>query len=109
MLVKVWTELPNGRYATLLAKVYEHTGDTMTINYLSPTGSKKHGYTVYKYEKESYEVDDDSIIEYLEDMDETDIGYKKIEEGYIKYTSDSDYVPSESEPDSDDEDNYVEE
>jgi hypothetical protein len=95
MLVKVWTELPSGRNKSLLAKVVEQTGPVMTIQYLSPTEDKDHGRVIYKYEDQTYEVEDDSITEYMGEDEETEIGFLKVPEGFVKYESDSDYVPSD--------------
>jgi len=111
MLVKVWTELPSGKMASLLAMVIEENGDTMSIRYLSPTEDLDHGQVIYRYEEQVYEVQDDSITEYLGTDDESDIGFKAVPSGFVKYDSDSDYVPSDegesSEDDySDNESNY---
>ena len=110
MLVKVWTELPSGKNKSLLAKVIETNGAVMTIQYLSATDDKDHGRIVYKYEEQTYEVEDDSITEYIGDTDESDVGFIKVNDGFVKYESDSDYVPSEDddEDDEDDEDDDVE-
>ena len=99
MLVKVWTELPTGKNKSLLAKVTETNGDVMTIQYLSPTDDKDHGRVVYKYEDQTYEIEDDSITEYIGDTDESDVGFLKVNDGFVKYESDSDYVPSEEDED----------
>jgi hypothetical protein len=104
MLVKVWTELPSGKNKSLLAKVIETKGPIMTIQYLSATDDKDHGRVLYKYEEQTYDVEDDSITEYIGDTDETDIGFLKVNEGFVKYESDSDYVPSEEDSESDVED-----
>jgi hypothetical protein len=111
MLVKVWTELSTGRYATLVAKIFDQKDDIMKIRYLSPTSKYINGYKIFKYEDELYEIDDESVVEYLDDFDETDLGYKPIDDGgFIKQDSDSDYVPTESSDDDDnDSDNYVDE
>lgn len=106
MLVKVWTELPSGKNVSLLAKIVEENGDIYTIRYLSPTEDRDHGCIVYRYEEQTYEIDDDSITEYLGTTDERDVGFKPVEDGFVRYDSDSDYVPSSEE---DDEDNSEEE
>jgi len=107
----VWTELPTGRYATLVAKIAEHSGDSMKIQYLSPTITRRNGQVVYNYEDVMYDITDESVTEYMDDMDETDLGYKRVDEGFVKYSSDSDYIPTddESTSSSDSEDNYIDE
>jgi hypothetical protein len=97
MLVKVWTELPSGKKKGLLARVFEHKGDNMIIRYLSPTEDRDHGCTIWRYEEQTYEIDDDSVMEYLGTEDETDVGFKQVEEGFVEYSSDSEYVPSSEE------------
>ena len=99
MLVKVWTELPSGKNKSLLAKVIETNGAVMTIQYLSATDDKDHGRIVYKYEEQTYEVEDDSITEYIGDTDESDVGFIKVNDGFVRYESDSDYVPSDESED----------
>jgi hypothetical protein len=75
---------------------------------LSPTENKnKHGCTIYKYEDETYQIDDDSITHYLDTSDEGDIGFVSIGEGeWIRTSdeSDEDYIPSEEDSDDDEED-----
>jgi hypothetical protein len=110
MLVKVWTEVSSEKYVSLLAKIIEYKEDKMMIRYLSPTTVNYKGKPIYTYEDTVYEVDDDYIIEYLEGLGETDLGFRDIEGGYIKLDSDDDYVPSEDESScSEDTDNYVDE
>jgi hypothetical protein len=118
MLIKVLTELPNGKLTALIAKIFDTKGDVFTIRYLSPTEDLDHGCVVYRYEDQSYEIDDDSITAYLGTSDETDIGFKRVEgDGFVKYDSDSDYVPSSEESDVEsseedqesDQDSYVDE
>ena len=110
MLVKVWTELPSGKKKGLLARVFEHNGPLMIIRYLSPTEERDHGCTVWRYEDQTYEIDDDSVMEYMGTEDETDIGFKPVSDGFIEYSSDSEYVPSSDsdEPESDEEESYTE-
>jgi hypothetical protein len=84
---------------------------------LSPTENKdKHGCTIYKYEDETYQIDDDSITHYLDTSDEGDIGFVSVGEGEWIRTgddSDEDYIPSEEddedEEDIDEEDEFEEE
>jgi len=75
----------------------------MSIKYLSPTEDLDHGCVIYRYEEQTYEVQDDSITEYLGTDDEGDIGFKVVPTGFVKYDSDSDYIPSEEEDEEEDE------
>lgn len=108
MLVKVWTELSNGRKTSLLAKIISESGNSFTIRFLSPTEDRDHGCVIYRYEDQTYDIDDDSITEYLGTSDESDVGFRKIEDGFVRYDSDSDYVPSSEEDEDDDEDDGAE-
>lgn len=103
MLVKVWTELPTGN-KSLLAKIIDTNDTIMTIQYLSPTDDRDHGRIVYKYEDQTYDIDDDYITEYIGSTDETDVGFFKVDDGFVRYESDSDYVPSDESGDDTDND-----
>lgn len=117
MLVKVWTELPSGKRKGLLARIFEQKGPIMTIRYLSQTEDRDHGCTVWRYEDQTYDIDDDSVMEYMGTEDETDIGFKRVHDGFVEYSSDSEYVPTsdeeslsgESEEDVDDSDYSIDE
>jgi len=103
-LVRVWTDVGQKKPKALLAKIFNKKGGTYTIRYLSalPENAK-----VFKYEDDEYEVDDESISEWLETDLETDLGFETQEDGtYAKVDSDSDYEPEtdESETESDDDD-----
>jgi hypothetical protein len=108
MLIRVWTELPSGKTTTLVAKIIQEDGPTMTIQYLSPTEDKDHGQVIYRYETQTYEIQDDSVTEYLGTDDESELGFKAIDNGFVKYDSDSDYEPSESDVESYDEESLAE-
>ena len=106
-LVKVWTDTGKGKPVALIAKIVESNPPKMTIKYLSKTDEEYKGSTVWRYEDETYEVDDDSITEWLETDDELEIGYKILPhdpEAFVYYESDGDYVPSDDECSDDDED-----
>jgi hypothetical protein len=107
-LVRVWTDVGSDKNVSLIARIVETNGPIFTIQYLSPTENKdKHGFTVYKYEDEMYEIDDDSITHYLETSDEGDIGFVSTGNGEWIRTgdeSDDDYIPSEEEESDDEED-----
>jgi len=101
-LVRVWTDVGQRKPKALLAKIFQRNGGMYTIRYLSaiPENAK-----VFRYEDEEYEVDDESISEWLETDLETDIGYEAQDgDVWAKVESDSDYDPeSESESDDDEE------
>ena len=104
-LVKVWTDTGKGKPVALIAKIVDTNPPKMTIKYLSKTDEEYKGCTVWRYEDETYEVDDDSITEWLETDDELEIGYKILPhdaEAFVYYESDGDYVPSEEDDCSDD-------
>ena len=105
-LVRVWTDTGNKKPSALLAKVVENKAPNYVIRYLSKTDEEYKGCTVWRYEDETYEIDDDSISEWLETDDELEVGLKSIgDEAFIFYDSDTDYVPSdEDEEDNSDED-----
>jgi hypothetical protein len=103
MIVRVWTDIGTGKNVSLVARIIDTKGAIFTIQYLSPTEDKdKHGCTIYRYEEETYEIDDDSITHYLDTDDETEVGFKQTDcGGWIRVDeeSDDDYVPSEDEED----------
>lgn len=101
-LVRVWTDIGQKKPKPLLARIVSTKSKIYTIQYLSPTEDRLKGKTIYRYEDDTYEVDDDSIYEYLSLSNELDMGFNEIESGYIKDDSDEDYIPSEDEPESED-------
>jgi len=111
-LVRVWTDVGSDKNVSIVARIIETNGPIFTIQFLSPTETKdKHGCTIYKYEDETYQIDDDSITHYLDTSDEGDVGFVSVGEGEWIRTgdeSDEDYIPSE-EDDSDDEEDDEEE
>lgn len=112
-LIRVWTDIGLDKNVSLLARILSTKGDIFTIQFLSPTEEKdKHGQTIYRYEEETYEIDDDSVTHYLNTTNETDAGFKEVDIGaWIKVddNSDEDYVPSEEEEDDDDEEEVEDE
>jgi hypothetical protein len=107
-LVRVWTDVGSEKNVSLVARIIETNGPIFTIQFLSPTETKdKHGCTIYRYEDETYQIDDDSITHYLDTSDEGDVGFVTIGEGEWIRTgdeSDEDYIPSEEDSDDDEED-----
>jgi hypothetical protein len=81
----------------LLAKVVEENGCIFTIRYLSESDDK-----IWRYEEDTYEIDNDSISEYLKTSDEHDVGFKPFDDGFVKVESDDDYVPSDEDEETDD-------
>ena len=108
MIVRVWTDIGTGKNVSLVARIVDTKDAIFTIQYLSPTEDKdKHGCTIYRYEEETYEIDDDSITHYLDTDDETEVGFKQTDcDGWIRIDeeSDDDYVPSEDEEDDEEDD-----
>jgi hypothetical protein len=106
-LVRVWTDVGADKNVSLVARIIETNGPVFTIQFLSPTENKdKHGYTIYKYEDETYQIDDDSITHYLDTSNEDDIGFVSVGSGEWIRTgddSDEDYIPSEDEDEEEDE------
>ena len=96
-LVKVWTDIGKGKNVSLLAKIVSQDNKKIKIRYLSKTDEDYKDCTVWRYEDDTYEVDDDYITDYLMTDDEFEVGYKAIpsEEGaFIFYDSDSEYLPT---------------
>jgi len=94
-LVRVWTDVGARKPVALLAKIIEKDGVILTIRYLSESNDH-----IWRYETDTYEIDDDSIAEYLKTDKEDDIGFVAHEDGFLKIDSDEDYVPSDAESDS---------
>lgn len=107
-LIRVYTEVSDGVFESLPAKIVSTNGDVFTVTYLSPTENRdSHNRKIYKYETETYEITDESISEYLDSDMELDFGFKQISpDEFVRYESDSDddYVPSDEEESSESED-----
>ena len=95
-LVRVWTDVGARKPVALLARIIEKDGVILTIKYLSECPDH-----VWRYEDDTYDIDDDSVAEYLKTDLEEDIGFRPCDDGFVKVDSDDDYVPS-SEDDDDD-------
>jgi hypothetical protein len=101
-LVRVWTNVGQKKPKALLAKIFSTAeGPEYTIRYLSSVSEEDDkGRTVFRYEDETYQVDEDSIAEWLGTDEETDIGYTLLDDGsWIKGDQDSDYFPDSSDED----------
>ena len=113
-LVKVYTDVGLDKPVELYAKIFKRMKKSYNIKYLSPTNNMTNGKMIYNYENIMYEVDESSITQHLKTDDESEIGFKKIEDGFIKLSdSDSEYEPSSSDESEsislDDDDEQVEE
>lgn len=94
-LVRVWTDVGARKPKPLLAKIVSSKNGIHSIRYLSPSIDNSH---IFRYEEDVYEIDDESICEYLNLDDEADIGFRMNEEGdFYKASSDDDYEPSDEE------------
>jgi len=96
--VRVWTDVGARKPVALLAKIVEKDGVIFTIRYLSECGDK-----IWRYEEDTYEIDDDSIAENLNTEHEDEIGFSPAEDGFVKVLTveeDNDYVPTDEDEDS---------
>ena len=100
-LVKVWTDTGGRKPQALLAKIIERDGVIITIKYLTEGKDK-----IWRYENDTYDIDDDQIAQNLNTSDETKIGYRTHEDGFLHSSeTDEDYEPQdEDEEDEDDDD-----
>lgn len=100
MFVHVYTDIGKSRPVILKAKVIQKSGNNYTIKYLSPTCERYNGKTLFKYESETYTIDEESITEYIDDDDEECIGYTKgpSHDVFVEHSdlSDPEYDPSDS-------------
>lgn len=108
-LVRVWTDVGARKPVALLAKIVEKDGVIFTIRYLSECEDK-----IWRYEEDTYEIDDDSIAEHLNTDHEDDIGFAQAEDGFVKLMGeeDEDYVPTDEDgsvESSEDEEDFEEE
>jgi hypothetical protein len=97
-LIRVWTDIGSRKPVPLLAKIVEENGVIFTIRYLSESDDK-----IWRYEEDVYDIDSESIAEYLKTSDEHDVGFRPLEDGFIKVDSDDDYVPSDEDEETDEE------
>ena len=98
-LVRVWTDVGARKPVALLAKIVERDGVIFTIRYLSESDDK-----IWRYEEDTYDIDDDSIAEHLGTATEEDVGFRPFEDGFVKVDSDEDYVPSSEDDETTDSD-----
>lgn len=97
-LVKVWTDVGKARNVSLLAKIVENISDTsFRVKYLSKTEEEYKGCTIWRYEDDAYDIDDEYITEYMMTDDEQEIGYRPVpgdEGAFIRMDDDTEYIPS---------------
>jgi len=91
-LVKVWTDVGGRKPVPLLARIIEKDGVILTIKYFSEGPDH-----IWRYEDDTYDIDDDSVSEYLKTDLEEDVGFRPCKDGFVKADSDEDYVPSSEE------------
>jgi hypothetical protein len=91
-LVRVWTDIGARKPVPLIARIIEQNGVIFTIRYLSESDDK-----IWRYEEDTYEIDSESIAEYLKTDHEEDVGFQAFDDGFIKVETDDDYVPSDEE------------
>lgn len=102
--IKVWTELDDGKFKSLPAKIVETNKNTFKIQYLSPTSKKtSSGKRVYAYEDDVYEITDESVIQKVDS--ELSLGFEELVSSsgnFVKFNfekdddEDEDYIPSSS-------------
>jgi hypothetical protein len=107
-LVKVWTDVGGRKPVALLAKIVERDGVILTIRYLTAGKDK-----VWRYENDTYDIEDESVAEYLNTGDETKVGFLPCDDGFLHESeTDEDYDPpdedEESDEESDDDDEFDE-
>lgn len=108
MILKVYTDIGKTRPVAMYAKVVEKLKKgKYRIKYLSPTTQSYEGKIIYKYEEDTYDIDDDSIMEYIK-QDEEYIGYMSVDDiGFVRMESDSDYEESESDTSESEEESFI--
>lgn len=99
-LVKVWTDVGARKPVPLLAKIEDVDGVIFTIRYLSESGPDH----VWSWEEDTYEIDDESIAEYLRTDRLEDVGFRSSGDCWIKVDSDDDYIPDSEDEETEDED-----
>lgn len=104
-LVRVWTDIGARKPAALLARIIDRDGVILTIRYLTESDTDH----VWRYEEDTYEIDDDSVAEYLHTDSELELGFVQRDDGFVKVDSDEDYVPSDEDEESDDEETDLDE
>lgn len=108
-ILRVWTDVGGDKPVSLIARITEeHADGTYTIQYLSPTDDRDHGRVIYRYEDETYQIDDESVTEYMNTDDETTLGFVLVGPGDLVRESadsdDEDYVPSDEDDGDEEED-----
>jgi hypothetical protein len=115
--LKVWTELDNGKFKSLPAKmISKNSKGVFTIKYLSPINKRTiSGKKIYTYEDETYEITEESIVQQVES--ELTLGFEELANAsgnFVKFDlrdiggddqeEDEDYVPGASSENGSDDD-----
>jgi hypothetical protein len=102
-LVKVWTDVGKKHPVPLIAKIIEIDGPILTIKYLSEGKDK-----IWKYEEDTYDIEEDSIAEHLKTNDESILGFRPLDDGTFipvqDENSDDEYIPEDEDEDEEDSD-----
>jgi hypothetical protein len=80
-LVEVLVDLDNGTTKDVVAKIVEVKRETYMVKYLSPTKKLYGSSFIYKYEKEVYEIDKESVSGFFDSTKEEDAGFVHLESG----------------------------
>jgi hypothetical protein len=79
-MLRVWTDVGAKRPVALLAKIVEQKDSIFIIRYLSESDDK-----IWRYEEDTYTIDEDQIQEDLDTTHETDLGFRAVgDDGFIK-------------------------
>lgn len=96
-LIDVLVELDDGKQTTLLARIVAERKDSYTVEYMSPTKKTyDEGRTLYRWEDIYYTIDKESVSGFYDSKNEEDAGMIKVDGGWIREDTESDYVPSGS-------------
>lgn len=93
-LIDVLVELDNGSQTCYLARIEQENKTSYTVRYLSPTKKFYDDQVIYKYEKTVSVIDNECVSCFYDSACEEDAGMKKIDGGWIRDESESEYEPS---------------
>ena len=95
---KVYTDIGAHKPVTLFAKLVKKVPGGYEIKYFSPMRRTLDGPSLFNYEATTYTIDDESIVERIDGVDERVIGYQKTPDGWIRLDEgDPDYEPTDTE------------
>jgi hypothetical protein len=79
-MIRVWTDIGVKRPVPLIAKIVQQKGSFFIIRYLSESDDK-----IWRYEDETYKIEEDQIEEDLGTTRETDVGFRvNGDDGFFK-------------------------